>query len=89
MNPASLRPSDLVTMPARSSRHGPSQKPRNSRRLVSSSLAAALGLYAGSRVLPEHLAELAADLMSWCLVLAVAGATLLTCMKVIESLLDA
>lgn len=49
---------------------------------------AAVALFAASLLLPEQLSQIALDLMSWCLVGALAVAALFASVKLIESVLD-
>lgn len=51
-------------------------------------LTAALVLFFASWLLPAALSQLALDLMSWCLVGAIAAGTLLASVKLIDSVLD-
>ncbi len=57
-------------------------------RLAAFSLVSALALFAFSLLLPEHHAQLALDLMSWCLVGALAVGILFAACKIFEGLLD-
>ncbi len=57
-------------------------------RLAVLALVAALALFAVSLLLPDNLSQIALDLMSWCLVGALAAGVLLASVKVLEGVLD-
>ncbi|MES2511450.1 MAG: hypothetical protein V4625_16110 [Pseudomonadota bacterium] len=56
--------------------------------MVASALVAALALFAISLLLPGQLSQIALDLMSWCLVGALAVGALFASVKLIDSVLD-
>ena len=57
-------------------------------RLAAVALLAALALFAVSILLPDNLSQIALDLMSWCLVGALAAGVLFASVRLIESVLD-
>ncbi|MES2400604.1 MAG: hypothetical protein V4573_11515 [Pseudomonadota bacterium] len=57
-------------------------------RVAAFALLAALALFAGSILLPDNLSQIALDLMSWCLVGALAAGILFASVKLLESVLD-
>ncbi len=57
-------------------------------RLAAFALLAALALFAVSLLLPDNLSQIALDLMSWCLVGALAAGVLFASVKLLESILD-
>lgn len=56
--------------------------------LIAFSLLAALALFAGSILLPDNLSQVALDLMSWCLVVALAAGVLFASVRLLEGILD-
>lgn len=84
MTIASGNSGDLVSGSMRVPGHA-----RNSvAKLVAIALATALGLFAVSLILPDKLSQLALDLMSWCLVGALAAGVLFASVKLLEGFLD-
>ncbi|MES2191421.1 MAG: hypothetical protein V4454_14975 [Pseudomonadota bacterium] len=57
-------------------------------RLAVLALLAALALFAVSILLPDNLSQIALDLMSWCLVGALAAGILFAGVRLLESILD-
>ncbi|MES2913107.1 MAG: hypothetical protein V4718_17060 [Pseudomonadota bacterium] len=67
-----------------------SQRPRQSKlpKIATLALASALVFFLTSWLLPAELSQIALDLMSWCLVGALAAGTLFASVKVLENVLD-
>lgn len=85
MNIAGGRPADMVNAASPTAvgpQHG--KLPR----IAALALVAAVVLFAASSLLPAALSQVALDLMSWCLVGALAAGTLFASVKLIESILD-
>lgn len=87
MTIASGHSDNLATSISRSTRlsgHASDSAPR----LATFALLAALALFAVSLLLPDNLSQIALDLMSWCLVGALAAGVLFASVRFLESILD-